>query len=200
MRAFFLTFLMLAGCGRSDLIDEASGTPTTPAPETTNPAPACRTEITTDTALRFDFPTQRCQFSVAEAAAGLTFRYGLEVTASESRFVETYPSPLQTCAQPNDSNLYVLERVLGGGQSYCLCDGGRCVRPGVVFGATPGRREFTFAWDGRNWNGPSDTGNPKGAPFPPGEYALTLEATVGDARADGPPRFVTAKFFITLTP
>ena len=27
-----------------------------------------------------------------------------------------------------------------------------------------------------NWNGPSDTGQPKGAPFPPGCYAVSVRA------------------------
>ena len=48
----------------------------------------------------------------------------------------------------------------------------------------------TFTWDGVNWRGPSDTGNPKGPPFPPGDYTLTIAATPGtlletdDAGAD----------------
>jgi len=37
----------------------------------------------------------------------------------------------------------------------------------------------TFTWDGVNWTGPSDTGNPKGAPFPPGDYTLTVSTTPG---------------------
>jgi len=32
---------------------------------------------------------------------------------------------------------------------------------------------------GVNWTGPSDTGNPKGAPFPPGDYTLTVSTTPG---------------------
>ena len=33
-----------------------------------------------------------------------------------------------------------------------------------------------FPWDGRNWYGPSDTGNPKGPAFPAGSYVLELSA------------------------
>ena len=32
-------------------------------------------------------------------------------------------------------------------------------------------------WDGRNWYGPSDTGNREGAAFPPGTYTIALSAT-----------------------
>ncbi len=34
----------------------------------------------------------------------------------------------------------------------------------------------SFSWSGRNWAGPSDTGNPMGAAFPTGSYALTVGA------------------------
>ena len=39
-----------------------------------------------------------------------------------------------------------------------------------------GRYEGSFEWTGRNWYGPSDTGNPMGAPFPPGTYTLEIRA------------------------
>ena len=37
-----------------------------------------------------------------------------------------------------------------------------------------GTYTHSFTWDGRNWNGPSDTGQPKGPAFPPGTYTLTV--------------------------
>lgn len=50
----------------------------------------------------------------------------------------------------------------------------RLLRPepggGVVL--APGRYEGTFDWPGRQWDGPSDTGNPLGDPFPAGDYAV----------------------------
>ena len=45
----------------------------------------------------------------------------------------------------------------------------------------------TFEWDGRQWAGPSDTGNRKGDPLPAGDYTLEVSA-VGSTRVgvDGP--------------
>jgi len=60
-------------------------------------------------------------------------------------------------------------------------------------GQTPG----AFAWTGVNWTGPSDTGNPYGAPFPAGAYTLEV-STIG--RVDGVNFSVSNTFAVTLTP
>ena len=39
-----------------------------------------------------------------------------------------------------------------------------------------GQASGEFTWTGRSWWGPSDTGNPMGAPFPPGSYTLEVSA------------------------
>jgi hypothetical protein len=96
--------------------------------------------------------------------------------------------------------VHVLEQVVGDAGSYCVCDEGRCLPPGIATGATPGRHPLTFSWDGRAWTGPSDFGNPKGPPLPPGEYAFTLDSSIGDARTDQTPEPVRGRFFFTLTP
>ena len=60
----------------------------------------------------------------------------------------------------------MFEQLAGNGQSYCLCDTGLCgpaSLPPVTLRA--GNYAGAFSWDGKNWNGPSDTDNPKGAPF-----------------------------------
>ena len=58
-----------------------------------------------------------------------------------------------------------------------------------------------FEWDGTNWSGPSDTGNPHGAAFPPGAYELQVKA-IGSLLADaGNTQFeVVGNFRIQLTP
>jgi hypothetical protein len=90
----------------------------------------------------------------------------------------------------------------GRNQHYCLCDQGgpppfcaledggfstnpnsqnRCspiiLKKGVYRESWPTLVDgglVPIAWDGRNWEGPSDTVNPEGAPFPPGDYALKV--------------------------
>jgi hypothetical protein len=44
--------------------------------------------------------------------------------------------------------------------------------------------EASFEWDGREWFGPSDTGNPKGDPFPPGTCQVRVSAS-GTYRDEG---------------
>jgi hypothetical protein len=39
-----------------------------------------------------------------------------------------------------------------------------------------GRYAGTFEWTGKNWQGPSDTRNPMGEPFPPGRYSFEVRA------------------------
>ena len=44
---------------------------------------------------------------------------------------------------------------------------------------------MSFEWDGRNWTGPSDFDNPKGDPFPPGSYTLTVRIVGKIETTDG---------------
>jgi len=45
---------------------------------------------------------------------------------------------------------------------------------GTVKSLNKGTYAHIFTWDGRNWTGPSDFGNPKGKPFPAGAYDVTV--------------------------
>ena len=79
------------------------------------------------------------------------------------------------CGGPNVSWLHVMEFVNGGDQHYCICDTGLCQSqdwPEVTL--LQGDYPASFSWDGRNWIGPSDYMNPKGDPFPPGEYTVSV--------------------------
>ena len=70
-----------------------------------------------------------------------------------------------------------IEGVSPGGeqQSYCICDVGCCPPTQdatIVLSATTSSASYT--WSGRNWAGPSDTGNPEGEFFVQGVYAVDV--------------------------
>lgn len=59
----------------------------------------------------------------------------------------------------------------GENQQWCLCDQGCCFGTNgqqVQVDATT--KTYTINWSGREWDGPSDTGNPEGELFLPGRY------------------------------
>ncbi len=212
MKKTLLLMLGLFGCPQMQ--SSPDGGPITPLPDggpTTVPdaGPAqpdagtrCRTEsLPASGPVRFEFPQQRCQYTLAEAAAGIAFRYDVVVEPTAAAFVQSEPPRVQTCSRPKDSaDVYVFEEISGGGKNYCLCDLGNCPRPEPKVGAGPGRHSFAFEWIGREWRGPSDTNNPKGPAFPPGEYTLNVASTVSDQRNDAGPREVTGKLTFTLVP
>jgi len=73
------------------------------------------------------------------------------------------------------SGLHPREQISGKGQLYCLMDFGLAPPPkGTVKSLNKGTYAHIFNWDGRNWTGPSDFGNPKGKPFPAGAYDVTV--------------------------
>lgn len=144
------------------------------------------------------FTSTQCVFTLAQAAAGVTFTYDLVVDQDVPDFVPGKPYWYGS----NAANLVLDEQVSGGGQGYCLCDqglplpqcptedGGLGMVPNSPTGPCPavtipaGTYHRSFHWDGRNWTGPSDTGNPEGAPFPAGDYTFevsTAAGSVGDA-------------------
>ena len=127
-----------------------------------------------------------CTFTLAEAAAGIAIPYSVVVTQPVAGVLPR-PQDSGQCGQPGPSGLIVFERLTGGDEGYCICDTGLCMGPSdepvdLDAGVYPG----SFAWDGHNWAGPSDTGNPKGAPFPPGDYVLTVSAKGELAAGDEP--------------
>jgi hypothetical protein len=138
-----------------------------------------------------------CTFTVAQALAGIAIPYDVVVTNDVAGVILT-PQNAGGCGLPGNSGLIVFEQLAGNGQSYCLCDTGLCgpaSLPPVTLRA--GSYAGAFSWDGKNWNGPSDTGNPKGAPFPPGTYTLTVRAT---GTGGGSTFVVSATLAIRLTP
>jgi hypothetical protein len=119
---------------------------------------------------------QACTFTLAEAAAGIQVDYQVRIDADIDGVVPARHDGAG-CGQPGPSGLIVFEELTGNGQQYCLCSEGKCPPPSdQPVTLKKGDYNQSFAWDGVNWMGPSDTGNPKGPPFPPGTYELALSA------------------------
>ena len=135
-------------------------------------------------------------FTLDEAAAGIEIPYTVVVSDTVAN-VQPQAQDAGTCGQPDASGLILFERLSGGDETYCICDRGECAGIPVNVTLTPGEHAYTFAWTGRNWFGPSDTGNPLGDPFPAGEYTLRVSAV---GAVDGAEFIVEATTTITLTP
>ena len=183
MRVLVLFGLVLTACSGSVAADE----PSTDGGVDAGPFD-CNAQQSSNApgiAIRFTSPTS-CTFTLAQAAAGISIPYAVVIDRDMKPVILT-PDPLDQSRRdtPNASGLATFEIVRGGDQKYCLCDTG--------LPSTPDRTErelkagtfpLAFAWDGVNWNGPSDTSNPKGKPFPPGVYTLEVHAA-GEAPAPG---------------
>jgi hypothetical protein len=187
--------------GTTATTSTSPGTTTTTSTGTGG-APACTMGGTsTLPGVSIVFDSQPCTFTLAQAAAGVHIGYQVVVGMSGDSVVPK-PQDAGGCGAPGPSGLIVFESLAGGGQHYCLCDVGLCPTPSTTpVPLVPGMYPGSFAWDGKNWGGPSDTGNPEGAPFPPGQYTLTVSA-VGDLVLPDPaaPFQVTGTFSIDLTP
>ena len=150
------------------------------------------------------FPDQPCSYTAAEVAAGIEIVYDEVITAAVSGLSPT-AGDAGGCARPDDAGLIVSYQISGAGQSYCVCDTGLCVPQSNVTTTVVGSHARQIPWDGRNWNGPSDTGNREGAAFPPGTYTITLTASgtrqISDGGVGAGSTFsVTASRPITITP
>ncbi len=145
------------------------------------------------------FPDQPCSYTAAEVAAGIEIVYDEVITAAVTGLSPS-AGDAGGCAQPDDAGLIVGYRISGAGQNYCLCDTGLCAPQSTVTTTVVGSHTRQIPWDGRNWNGPSDTGNREGAAFSPGTYTIALAAT-GSRASDASGTFsVTASRSITITP
>ena len=149
--------------------------------------------------VHLSFPEQPCTFTLAEAAAGIEIAWELKVL-DDVDDVTTQPTDGGGCGTGGVAGIEVGETLAGGEHSYCICDVGLCapVTP-APFTLVSGTYPSAFEWDGVNWFGPSDFGNPKGDPFPPGQYTLTLRAhgTVG-VGPNPAPYTVVATFGVEL--
>lgn len=135
-------------------------------------------EFTSDGTLKgvtIDLSGNSCVYSMADVAAGISLHYRI-VVEQELHDVVSRPLDAGQCDDLGPSGLRTLEKIHGNDQTYCICDSGLCMEPQEGVTLVPGEYSDTFSWDGRNWNGPSDTEAPKGAAFPPGQYTLVVRA------------------------
>jgi hypothetical protein len=150
--------------------------------------------------VHIEFPSQPCVFTLARVARGVVFHYDVVVDEDLPGYVSR-PTMSGVLEYPGASiaGLRVAAVIKGGGQRYCVCDQGGpppfcdlsdggigyrsydevcapiTVSKGVWHVAWPSLiYDDPVAWHGRNWDGPSDTVNPEGAPFPPGDYELNV--------------------------
>ncbi len=149
------------------------------------------------TGVTITFPPQPCTYTLAQVKAGITFRYAIIIDQSVADVVPL-SGDAGGCATPGPSGLIAAQAVSGNNQNYCLCDTGLCApQPQQPVTLQPGGYAGSFAWDGTNWNGPSDTGNPHGAPFPTGKYSFTVSTS---GTQGGAPFSVTGSMDFTLVP
>jgi hypothetical protein len=158
----------------------------------------CKPTATSDLAgVSLALTTTDCEYTLAEADAGITFAWEV-ITAAPVAEVASTPQDAGRCDQADASGLMVFPRVSGGAESWCICDSGLCEGPdGSTVTLPAGTVAGSFDWDGVNWIGPSDTGNPKGAKFPAGVYTVSLSAK---GTAAGTPFEVRLEVPITLVP
>lgn len=151
---------------------------------------------------RLEFTTSTWTYTLAQARSGIDIGYQV-VIDTDLPSVIPIPTDEGQCARPGPSGLIVSEKISGNGHVYCECDLGLC--PPVEAKATtltPGVYSRHFTWDGRNWTGPSDFDNPKGSPFSPGTYTVTLLAKGKRQLPDGTmqPFTMTSSCDLRLTP
>lgn len=124
--------------------------------------------------VRIEFPKDGYTFTLAEAAKGVKLGYKIVI---EQDVAGVIPLPFgPSFAEPaGASGMHPREAISGKGHGYCLLDRGLAPPPKEVARMLKkGVYSHSFEWDGRNWSGPSDFGNPKGPPFPAGTYDVIV--------------------------
>jgi len=140
------------------------------------------------------FPDPVCSFTLEEVAAGISIPYEIRVTEAHT---VTPTSQQNGCDEPGPSGLRPFPRIHGNDQEYCLCDVGLCADTTMTTEVATGVYEGTIEWEGRNWSGPSDTGNPMGEPFGVGGYDVEVKAL---GEVDAVPYEVLGTLKLRLTP
>lgn len=160
------------------------------------PSPGC--EVTSTSSIpgvTIEFLGDRCFFFLYEAQRGTELRY--RVIVDEPVEYNPFVPTSRFCEREPD--FHVSGTVQGNDMSYCRCDVGLCPTPEPAWiTLEPGIHHETFEWAGYDWNGPSDTGEEYGEPFPQGSYTATLRAVGQVRRADGTVEDVEATSTIAL--
>lgn len=144
----------------------------------------------------FEFTGDRCSWTLDELSAGIKIPYVLTVGEE----ADGVPVDLQlACRGVNESGLQLvtLELITGSGdEHFCLCDEGDCATEIVTETLVSGQYFSEIDWDGSTWNGPSDTGTPRGPLFSAGPATASVSAA-GEL-ADGTAFEVKATLPITV--
>lgn len=115
-------------------------------------------------------PSSKCVYQVGESG---NFDVAYEVGAAPPSTLHVPASAPCGCGS-NISYFAGADAIL-----YCICDEG-CCAPQPSYEVTPvpsTTTTWSFDWPGRQWMGPSDTNEPYGPPFPPGDYFATVTYT-----------------------
>ena len=149
-----------------------------------------------------DLSQTPCVFSISAAKGVFSLPYKIHVASAQKLSV---PATNGCNATPTpETGAVVLETVVaGGGQKWCVCDVGLCQVQTPPFTPTiPGDYTVDFTWDGKNWFGPSDTGNQPGPAFPTGTYEFRVSIAGKHQHEDGTtvPFAATAVLPIELVP
>jgi hypothetical protein len=151
-------------------------------------------ESTIQKKVTIEFPDVGYRFTLAEAAAGVKLNYTIVVADDVPGVI---PKSQRTVdgAGPGRTGLLEFEKISGHEQSYSLFDFGYAQpRPAEPITLKKGRYACAVEWNGRNWDGPSDTSHGYGPPFPPGEYqlAVSMVGHVQTPRGERPYEIVRA--------
>jgi hypothetical protein len=125
-------------------------------------------------AVKIEFPKDGYTLTRADAAKGAKLEYKI-VVAEDRAGVVALPFGPSFHEPAGPSGLHPREAISGNNQRYCLEDFGLAFPPkGKAATLKKGEYKHAFEWDGRNWSGPSDTGQKKGPAFPAGTYDVTV--------------------------
>jgi hypothetical protein len=122
--------------------------------------------------------SSRCVYKVGEAAE---FTYEVTTDSTVPPIEIKAGSGCGPCTKASEDPLSLTSYQIGGtapggqSQNYCLCDVGCCLpeeADTIMLPATTVSDKIQ--WSGRNWSGPSDTGNPEGDFFLPGKYGVNV--------------------------
>ena len=140
----------------------------------------------------------RCSYTLAELREGIVIPYHVVVT--EPHRVVSHPQDAGRCQAAQESGLAPFAVISDGlDDLWCVCDEGMCGYHDPEVDMKLGTYSRAVEWGGRNWTGPSDTDLPKGEPFEPGTYKVTVSA-VGTLPAENGRSFrVEAELPIDVT-
>lgn len=148
-------------------------------------APAKNDVIAKLDGLEIDLCKKQYEFTLAEVAKGVELCYVVQSSKPLTGMVPM-PQDIGGASRPGPTGMYPFFEIKGKGQSYAFRDVGIAPRiarmPKTI---KPFNVMQKVKWEGRNWGGPSDTGQPKGKPFPAGTYEFTVSVVGKVKTPDG---------------